>query len=108
MSAIAALLGSWGRSNERSYARLLFIFIGKRLARLPAEKRIWQCAFEKFATTRYGVMHLVEMLGCDVLQGIGNAINAKPIIGHKALPRFAGGSAIGLSATDAYGQSLGR
>ena len=27
---------------------------------------------------------------------------------HGALPLFAGGSAIGLSATDAYGQSLGR
>jgi hypothetical protein len=33
---------------------------------------------------------------------------AEPFFGHLALPDYAGGSAIGLSATDAYGQSLGR
>jgi len=29
-------------------------------------------------------------------------------LGHDALPGYAGGSALGLSATDAHGQSLGR
>jgi hypothetical protein len=30
------------------------------------------------------------------------------VAGHDPLPSCVGGSAIGLSATDAYGQSLGR
>jgi hypothetical protein len=51
------------------------------------------------------VARVRELLGN--LFGDGQAI-MWIVAGHSGAPRSAGGSAIGLSATDAYGQSLGR
>ena len=73
-------------------ARLLFLFFGKRVLRLPAYERIGQWGSENLKTARYGLIHLPEMLGLLVFQAARNAKNVKWILGHK-------GCAFGLSVT---------
>jgi hypothetical protein len=84
------------------------VLFGERLLRLPSSECVRQRAFEKFRALGDGLMHPFEMLGIDVFQRVWKAMKAKWIEDHGRSSADAGGSAIGLSATDAYGQSLGR
>lgn len=75
------------------------VLLGERLLGLSAQKRIGGRLLEDLERPLGGFAGFVS-LPCGL---VSFRTMDRPSILHRALPRYAGGSAIGLSATDAYG-----
>ena len=81
------------------------ILAGKRLLRsAPNEGVNRRVVLQHLFALLNSCAHLFKVLGIWTLGALGKTID----LDHADTPCCAGGSAIGLSATDAYGQSLGR
>ncbi|MEY9185496.1 hypothetical protein ABIG06_007049 [Bradyrhizobium sp. USDA 326] len=80
--------------------RIISLFAWKRLVHSPAEKRIRLRKLQNFSRLADSLANLLYV----PLIGFQRIVS---LLRHRARsPDHAGGSAIGLSATSAYGQSL--
>ncbi|MGY3035414.1 hypothetical protein ACVIIV_004584 [Bradyrhizobium sp. USDA 4354] len=81
--------------------RIISLFAWKRLVSSSAEKRIRRRKLQNRSRLADGLANLLHVL----LIGLQWIVS---LLRHQAPPDHAGGSAIGLSATGAYGKDLSR